>query len=576
MKIKDHIQISFIFFLCVWMLLICQSTMGGTTPIYDYQALQHPIIGSQGMVSTQESEASKIGIEILKQGGNAVDAAVAVGFALAVTLPRAGNLGGGGFMLIHIASENITLALDYREKAPLLAKKNMYLDKNGNVDTHLSRNHLLSTGVPGTVFGLLEAWERFGSLPLKSLIDPAYMLAQEGFIVSEDLYESLNSAKSRLSDESLSVFFKDGIPYKIGEKLTQSSLAWSLSEISKDGKKAFYSGEIGKKISDFMKKEGGIIRLEDLENYSAVWREPVFGSYKDYSIASMPPPSSGGIHLIQMLHILENFPLTQMGHNSASYIHHLTHAMKHAYADRAKFLGDPDFEEIPESTLLSKKYTRKISQKIKRNKNQKSSRISPGYLFPEEHPETTHYSIVDKWGNAVSNTYTLNFSYGNGIMVPGTGILLNNEMDDFSAKPGSANAYGLIGGEKNKIEPGKRMLSSMTPTFLFKEDRLFLVTGTPGGSRIITMVLQQILNVIEFEMNIAEATAAPRIHHQWYPDILFYETGINKDTLTILQSFGHETKKTRAAGSMQSVLIHNQRLHGASDTRKPGSLSIGY
>jgi len=549
----------------------------GAVPIIDFQSRVHPVVARDSMVSVQESVGADVGASILAQGGNAVDAAVAVGFSLAVTLPRAGNVGGGGFMMIYLASENRVLALDYRETAPLRAHHAMYLHADGSVDADRSKYHILSTGVPGTVYGLMTAWENYGTLPLSVLMTPAIQLARDGIVVTSDLATSLNQVKSRLSSESRAVFFKpDGTSYRIGERLRQPDLAWSLTQILKDGKNSFYQGNIAKKIVRFMKNERGLITQADLAQYRSVFRQPVTGNYRGYRIASMPPPSSGGVHLVQLLHILESFDLSKMGHNSADYIHHLAAAMKRVYADRSQFLGDPDFVSVSVQTLISKLYARQLATSISPTQVALSQDIAPGQYMDDEHPETTHYSIVDQWGNAVANTYTLNFSYGNGIMVPGTGILLNNEMDDFSAKPGSSNAYGLIGGEKNAIAPQKRMLSSMTPTFVFDEkNQLRLVTGTPGGSRIITMVLQQLLNVIDFKMNIAEATMVPRIHHQWQPDVLFLENGISPDTVKQLTGLGHRIKTSRAAGSLQSILIKGDYLHGASDLRKPGGKSVG-
>jgi gamma-glutamyltranspeptidase/glutathione hydrolase len=546
--------------------------------IIDSQSRVHPVVGRDAMVSVQESVASQVGASILEKGGNAVDAAVAVGFSLAVTLPRAGNLGGGGFMMIYLASENRVLALDYRETAPLRATKTMYLHDDGGVDSTRSKYHILSTGVPGTVYGLLTAWENYGTLPLSVLMTPAIKLAKDGIIVTSDLVFSLNQVKSRLSSESRSVFFKpNGESYQVGDILRQPDLSWSLAQILKNGKSSFYQGKIAKKMIAFMAEKNGLITAEDLLQYEPVFRKPVTGNYRGYRIVSMPPPSSGGVHLIQLLNILESFNLLQMGHNSADYIHHLAEAMKLVYADRSQFLGDPDFVTVPISQLISKSYARQLAASISPTQSASSQDILPGHYLGEfEHPETTHYSIVDQWGNAVSNTYTLNFSYGNGIMVPGTGILLNNEMDDFSVKPGYPNAYGLIGGTYNEIAPKKRMLSSMTPTFVFDElNQLRLVTGTPGGSRIITIVLQQLLNLIDFKMNIAEATLVSRIHHQWLPDQLWFENGISYDTQLKLIGLGHRLKLSRAAGSLQSVWLNNDILYGASDSRKPGGQSVG-
>ena len=568
--------------ICYWICLLsmfCFTIIySNTGPIVDYQARVHPVVGRSGMVATQEALASQVGYDVLKKGGNAIDAAVAVGFALAVTLPRAGNLGGGGFMLVHIASENRVLALDYREKAPLIASKNMYLNDDGTVDEQRSKFHIWSTGVPGTVFGLVTAWEKYGTLPLQVIVDPAIRLAEEGIDVSYDLAVSLQRVKSRLSQESQSVFLKsDGTFYNVGDRLVQPDLAWSLKQIAQNGKESFYNGQIADKIVGFMQKNSGLITSADLQRYSAVWRQPVSGNYHGDIIYAMPPPSSGGVHLIQMLNVLESFPLYNMGHNSAQYINHLAEAMKVAYADRSQYLGDPDFVTVPVAKLTSKAYGNQIAQTISKNLVRPSSQVLPGEHFHEDESfETTHYSIVDPWGNAVANTYTLNFSYGNGLMVPGTGILLNNQMDDFSVKAGIPNAYGLLGGQKNSISPEKRMLSSMTPTFVFRNGELFLLTGSPGGSRIITMVLQQLLNCLTFNMNIADATMRPKIHHQWFPDQLFLEQGISQDTTLKLIKLGYETQTSPAVGSLQSIMRMNGYLYGFSDLRKPGALTVGW
>ncbi len=570
-------------FICMiyWTILLsfwCSSIVYSVTgPLIDYQSRVHPVIGRTGMVATQEALASRVGYDILKMGGNAVDAAVAVGFTLAVTLPRAGNLGGGGFMLVHIASENRVVALDYREKAPLVASPNMYLNGDGSVDTQRSKFHIWSTGVPGTVFGLVTAWEKYGSLPLQVIVDPAIRLAEEGIDVSYDLAVSLQRVKSRLSQESQSVFLKsDGTFYNVGDRLVQPDLAWSLKQIARDGKNSFYTGEIAEKIVEFMQKNGGLITTADLARYASVWRLPVTGNYHGDTIYAMPPPSSGGVHLIQMLNVLESFPLHNMGHNSAQYSYYLAETMKVAYADRSQYLGDPDFVTVPVAKLTSKAYGNQIAQTISKNLVRPSSQVLPGEHFHEDESfETTHYSIVDQWGNAVANTYTLNFSYGNGLMVPGTGILLNNEMDDFSVKPGTANAYGLLGGQNNSILPEKRMLSSMTPTFVFRNGALLLVTGTPGGSRIITLVLQQLLNCLTFDMNIADATVRPKLHHQWFPDQLFLEQGISQDTIDQLIQLGYQIKPSPAVGSLQSIMRKDGYMYGFSDLRKPGALTIG-
>lgn len=549
-------------------------------PLYDTESIFHPVVGKNGMVSSQEKLATEAGLKVLQEGGNAIDAAVTVGFALAVTLPRAGNIGGGGFMLIHLAEDNQNIALDYREKAPLLATADMFLDEKGEVDTDKSRYSHLAVGVPGTVAGLITALEKYGTISLERALQPAIELAENGFIVTQDFYNSLIFSQTLLVKNlaSKNIFFPDnGNPPSVGSIFQQPDLANSLKLIAKQGKQAFYQGKIAQEIAKEMQKNQGLINLDDLAKYQPVIRKPVTGDYQGYQIYSMPPPSSGGVHLIQMLNILSNFDLQQWGQNTAQTIHIMTETMKLAYADRSKHLGDPDFVDVPINNLFSQNYANQLSQKINLNQATPSKKILPtNFQTLKESEDTTHYSVVDKYGNAVANTYTLNFSYGSGITVPNTGILLNNEMDDFSAKLGVPNAYGLTGGEFNAIAPEKRMLSSMTPTIVMKDNELFLVTGSPGGSRIITTVLQIIVNVINFEMNIAEATVSPRFHHQWLPDTLYLEKGINDDTRKLLREKGHNLEDSRAMGSTQSIMKVNNYFYGFSDSRRPESLTIGY
>lgn len=549
------------------------------TAIYSKLSIHHPVWAKSAMVATQEAVATQIGVDILKQGGNAVDAAVAVGYALAVTLPRAGNLGGGGFMLVYLNKENTAIAIDYREKAPSGASRDMYLDETGKVQNQLSRFTGLAVGVPGTVMGLELARKKYGTFSREKLMAPAIKLAKEGIIVTPDLATSLNRAQPRLSKwpTSQQIFYKaTGKSYQVGERLKQTDLANSLIAISKQGESAFYQGDIAHNISQSVQQAGGLMTLDDMKNYQAIERQPVKGDYRGYQLLSMPPPSSGGIHIVQLLNILENFPLSEFGHNSAQTIHIMSESMRRVYADRATYLGDSDFVDVPISALTSKNYAKKLSKQIDLNKASDSQKISAGNVAPYESNETTHFSIIDKWGNAVSNTYTLNFSYGMGLVAKGTGILLNNEMDDFSSKPGEANGYGLIGGEANAIEANKRPLSSMSPTILLKDNQPYLITGTPGGSRIITTTLQIILNVVDHKMNIAQATAAPRIHHQWLPDYIRYEQGISPDTLTLLEAKGHKLKQQATMGSTQTIMRTENGVYGASDTRTPSSLSLGY
>lgn len=549
------------------------------TAIYSQMAIHHPVWAKSGMVASQEAMATKIGLDILKQGGNAVDAAVAVGYALAVTLPRAGNLGGGGFMLVYLADKKQVVAIDYREKAPAQASRDMYLDENGEVVPNLSTFHGLAIGTPGTVMGLEHARKTYGTLSREQLIAPAIKLAKDGIVVTADLANSLNTLKDRLSKwpNTRDIFFKkDGSNYQPGEILKQEDLAKTLSIISKEGEEGFYQGDVAKAIASSIQAANGIVSEKDLENYNVVERKAIQGTYRGYEVFSMPPPSSGGVHIVQILNMLENYDLAAMGHNSAQHIHTMVESMRRAYADRSLHLGDSDFVKVPVKTLTSKKYAKELVATINPDKATSSKDIQPDADLPYESDQTTHFSVVDKWGNAATNTYTLNYSYGSGIVAEGTGVLLNNEMDDFSAKPGHANGYGLIGGEANSIAPGKRPLSSMSPTVVLKDKELFMVTGTPGGSRIITTTLQVISNVIDYDMNIAEATSATRIHHQWLPDYIRIESGLSADTIKLLEQKGHQLKVESTMGSTQTIMKSEVGLYGASDPRTPSSLSAGY
>ncbi|MGI2107074.1 gamma-glutamyltransferase [Shewanella frigidimarina] len=547
--------------------------------IFSEMATAQPIYAKHGMVSSQEALASQIGVDILKQGGNAVDAAVAVAYALAVTLPRAGNIGGGGFMLVHLAEQNKTIAIDYRETAPAKAHKDIFLDEQGNAVDKLSREHGLAVGVPGTVMGMEQALKLYGTMKMAQVIKPAIKLAKDGILVTSDLSNSLAGLKSRITQwpSSAEIFYHaDGSNYQVNELLKQPELAQSLSLIAQKGSKGFYQGETAKKIVSAVQNAGGIMSLTDLANYKVIEREPVRGNYRGYEVVSMPPPSSGGIHIIEMLNVLEQFPIDKLGHNTANTLHLMAETMKYAYADRSEYLGDPDFVNVPVKQLTSKEYAKEIASKIAINKTTPSSEIKPGNLAPYESDQTTHFSVIDKWGNAVANTYTLNFSYGSGLVAKGTGILLNNEMDDFSAKPGTPNGYGLIGGDANAVEGNKRPLSSMSPTMVMKDGKPFIVTGSPGGSRIINITLQMIMNVIDHNLNIAEATAAARMHHQWLPDFIWVEHTLNRDTISLLEAKGHKVKVQESIGSTQSIMMTEQGLFGASDPRRAGSAAIGY
>lgn len=549
-----------------------------TPAIIDAGAMFHPELSRTGLVVSQEAVASAVGADILAAGGNAVDAAVATGFALAVTLPQAGNLGGGGFMLVHLAEEGRTVAIDYRETAPGAAGRDVFLDGSGEVDRRKATLSHLAAGVPGTVAGLLHALEHYGTMSREQVLAPAIRLAEEGIRVTPALAHSLERSASRLqrNDASRRYFFReDGSLLRPDDLWQQADLAWSLAEIARYGAEAFYRGTIADKLIAEMERGGGLISREDLRAYRVVEREPVRGHYRGYEVVSMPPPSSGGIHLVQMLNLLEGWSLPELEHNSAAYLHYLVEVMRRAYADRSQYLGDPDFHDVPMARLIDKQYAERLRATISTDRATPSSEVSPGLPVRPESSQTTHYSVWDQAGNVVTNTYTLNFSYGNGISVAGAGFLLNNEMDDFSAKPGEPNAFGLVGGEANAIAPGKRPLSSMTPTLVFRDGQPILATGSPGGSTIITIVLQILLNVIDFDMNIAEATAAPRIHHQWLPDQVMWEPGISADTRALLEAKGHTLSDTvRPMGRAQSIMRRDGVLAGAADPRWPGAGAV--
>ncbi|OQW85161.1 MAG: gamma-glutamyltransferase [Proteobacteria bacterium ST_bin15] len=555
-------------------------TPRASQPILSDAARLLPAKAVRGMVSSQEAQATRIGVDILRRGGNAVDAAVAVGFALAVTLPRAGNIGGGGFMLVHRAASADTIAIDYRETAPAAATATLFLDEKGEAVPQKSRDSGLAIGTPGTVGGLTLAHRKYGSgrFSLAELIAPAISLARDGIIIDNDLADSLRGGAARLARHATSraIFFSADRPLATGERLVQSDLAATLSAIAASGPDAFYRGAIAEKIVAATRALGGIMTSQDMADYRVIERQPVKGQYRGYDIFSMPPPSSGGVHLIQILNILEGYDLAAVGAGSATGLHLLVEAMKPAYADRAQFLGDPDRVKIPLRGLIDKAYAASLRAKITIDQARKADDIAAGNPLAHESDQTTHFSIVDADGNAVANTYTLNFSYGVGMVAEGTGVLLNNEMDDFSAKPGAQNAYGLVGSDANSVAPGARPLSSMTPTIIFRNNRLFLVTGSPGGSRIITTTLQVISNVIDHGMNIAEAVAAPRVHHQWRPDFLLTETGQSPDTLRLLEARGHKVVIGSTSGSANSILVTKDGLTGASDPRQRGTLAEGY
>jgi gamma-glutamyltranspeptidase/glutathione hydrolase len=544
-----------------------------------YPESKDPVRAKNGIVVSASKLASEVGVEILKKGGNAVDAAVAVGFTLAVTYPAAGNLGGGGFMLIHL-NDGTNTTIDYREKAPLTAKENMYLDSLGNFLPELSQFGVTSSGVPGSVAGLIYAQKKYGTLSLSEVIQPAIDLAENGFELEYRLAKSLEYENKYFNryPSSKKVFTKDGLPFEEGEILIQKDLAYTLKKIRDNGKDGFYSGDIAQLIINQIIRDGGYISLEDLKNYQPVERAPIRTNYRDYEVLTMGPPSAGGVSLIQMLNTLENFNFKVEEWGSSSYIHKLVETMKYAFADRSMHIGDPDYYKVPLDYLLSKEYAYSIFNKISENAVP-SEKIFPVDLSQfMESEETTHYSIIDSYGNAVSTTTTINSSYGSKVVVEGAGFLLNNEMDDFSVKPGVPNQFGLTGSEANKIEPGKRMVSSMSPTILLKDDKPYLIIGSPGGSTISTVVLQVLMNVVDFRMDIQQAIDMPRIHHQWLPDKIDYEKfGLPADVISALKLMGHIIGEERILGRVEGILAdYNQNIfYGATDPRGYGA-AIGY
>jgi gamma-glutamyltranspeptidase / glutathione hydrolase len=539
----------------------------------------HAVAADHGMVVAQEKISARIGADILKRGGNAVDAAVATGFAMAVTYPRAGNIGGGGFMVIHLRAQAEDIAIDYRETAPAATTAQIFLGSDGKPDPAKSRDSTLGIGVPGTVAGLALALEKYGSgkFTLAELLKPAIELARDGFVVTDDIADSLPDWHRRLArwPASAKLFSRaDGTPLQEGDRLVQTDLAATLSAVAAEGPRGFYEGPIAEKLATAVASAGGIMTPDDLKSYSAVIRPPVHGTYRGYDIVSMPQPSSGGIVLVETLNILEGFPLGELRQGSAASLHLLIEAMKRAYADRAHYLGDPDFVNAPTSALTTKDYATKLRASIDPDHATPANdlaRIKP----PHEGSNTTHFSVVDAEGNAVSNTYTLNFPYGVGLVAEGTGVLLNNELDDFTAAPGASNAYGLVGFEANLPGPGKRPLSSMSPTIVLKDGKVVLVTGTPGGSRIISTVLQVIVDVLDYKMDIAAAVAAPRLHHQWLPDEVRIERGFPDDVLAELRAKGHHIVEPMGTTSANSILVTANGLLGAPDPRTRGAEAAG-
>ena len=568
----------FVFFICTSNILAQSYEPIGTINPNNYEPAQKNIAqGKNGMVTTQHFLATAVGEKILNSGGNAYDAAIAVGFTLAVVLPRAGNIGGGGFMVIHDSTLNKQFSIDYREKAPINSDKDMYLNLDGTFnDQKLSTFGYLASGVPGTVAGLWEVHSKFGSLEWSKLLEDAIYYAENGFYITPYLSDMLVKYESKLSfyPETKKIFQKNNPDFE-NKKLVQKDLAKTLKLIAQYGRDGFYLGPVAEKIHTQMQLNGGLITKDDLENYQPVWRTPLKSTYRDTEIITMGPPSSGGVHVIQMLNILESHNVSKIEHNSSEYINLLTEIMKYAYADRSKYLGDPDYYEVPVSQIISKNYAKTINEKIKIGKVTPSSVIYPGTFSDNESYETTHFSIVDKDGNAVSSTYTLNSTFGSGVVIKNTGILMNNEMDDFAAAPGIPNQFGLLGAEANQIVPGKRPLSSMTPTIVMKDGDFFFTTGSPGGSRIITAVLQSIINIVDFGMNLEEANAAKRIHHQWQPDLLQIESSIDPEIKNQLLELKYNIKIINPATCLQTIMYKDNMYYGYGDFRRPDAFASG-
>jgi gamma-glutamyltranspeptidase / glutathione hydrolase len=541
------------------------------------------VVAQHGMVVAQEKLAARIGADVLKRGGNAVDAAVATGFAMAVTYPRAGNIGGGGFMVIHLAAHNEDIAIDYRETAPAAATRDMFLDADGKPDRRKSLDSALAIGVPGTVAGLSLALEKYGSgkFTLAELLKPAIALAADGIDVVDDVADTLDEGRQRLANfpASLKMLQRaDGTPMREGDRLVQKDLAATLTAIAEQGPRGFYQGPVADKLAKAISANGGIMTADDLRSYQPVIRRPVHGTYRGYDIVSMPLPASGGVVLLETLNILEGFPLPEMKQGSAASLHLMIEAMKRAYADRAHYLGDPAYVTAPVATLMTKEYAAR-----------QRSGIDPDHATPwkdellasatpapaHEGQNTTHFSVVDGDGNAVSNTYTLNYPYGVGLVADGTGVLLNDELDDFTAALGASNAFGLVGFEANLPAPGKRPLSSMTPTIVLKDGKPVLVTGSPGGSRIISAVLQVVIDVLDYHMDVAAAVAVPRLHHQWMPDVVRVEHGFPADVLAALKAKGHTIVEPLGQTSANSIAVTPEGLLGAPDPRTRGGEAAG-
>ncbi len=543
-----------------------------------YEPAQKELASSKnGMVSTQHFLATAVGERILSRGGNAYDASIAIAFTLAVVLPRAGNIGGGGFMVIYDSQTQKPYSIDFREKAPQMSTRDMYLTEDGSFnDMNLSTLGYLASGVPGTVAGLWDVHLKFGSLSWNELLEDAIYFAENGFKITPFLGDILFNYSEALSifPETKKIFQKHYPNFK-DKLLIQKDLANTLRIIASQGREGFYEGQIAKKIASEMKKNNGLITEDDLKKYNPIWRKPLISNYRDTQIITMGPPSSGGLHVIQMLNIVENYDLKNIGHNSTNYINLLAEVMKYAYSDRSKYLGDPDFYDVPVEKIISKEYAAEINNNIDIGQSTPVDDIYPGKFLDRESHETTHFSVVDKEGNVVSMTYTLNSTFGSKVVIKGTGILMNNEMDDFSAAPGVPNQFNLLGADANAIAPYKRPLSSMTPTIVLKNNELFFTTGSPGGARIISAVFQSILNIIDFKMNLEEATLAKRLHHQWYPDMLEFEFSIDEKINDELTNMNYITRTTLPLTCLQTIMFIEDTYYGYGDFRRVDALASG-
>ncbi|WP_346839281.1 gamma-glutamyltransferase [Microbulbifer sp. SAOS-129_SWC] len=560
---------------------ISQQALDATAPPTTMARLAaaKPVQAEHAMVVTAQHLATKVGVDILKQGGNAVDAAVAVGYTLAVVHPCCGNIGGGGFMMLHPA-DGKTVFLDFREKAPLKATPTMFQDADGNVVKGRSTHTYLGVGVPGTVMGLDAALKKYGSMSLKQVIAPAIKLARDGFILQQGDVNILHTRSAEFANHPnvAKTFLNQGKPYEVGDRLVQPQLARTLEQIEKGGTRAFYHGPIAEAVVKASEANGGLLSMKDFAEYTVKWDQPIECQYRDYTVMSSPPPSSGGTTICQILQLIKPYPMAKWGYGSVEATHHLVEAERRAFADRNTYLGDPAFVQNPIARLLSPEHVDQMRSTIQPDKATPSSEIH-GSLGAAEGQHTTHYSVVDAEGNAVGVTYTINYLFGVGQIAADTGFFLNNEMDDFTSKPGVPNSFGLVQGEINQVEPGKRPLSSMSPTIVLNKGKLFMVTGSPGGSTIISTTLESILNVVDFGLNMQQAVDAPRLHHQWYPDTVLIEPGLlTPETETALEKMGHKFREVKSWGADEAILVNpkSKLLEGANDRRRPAGQAAGY